>query len=101
MMLVMKLWLNLKQTPLPTAGLKLAVLFFMAITLLFSNAGGDATATAAPHFPTADDIRQTLQPVDAGELPIDVVVVLDDSGSVATCWPWPREGTPLDRKSVV
>lgn len=24
--------------------------------------------------------------------PIDVVVVLDDSGSMATCWPWPRDG---------
>ncbi len=27
--------------------------------------------------------------------PIDVVVVLDDSGSMATCWPWPREGLPF------
>lgn len=24
--------------------------------------------------------------------PIDVVVLLDDSGSMATCWPWPRDG---------
>jgi hypothetical protein len=66
----------------------------MAAILLLGNAGIDATATAAPHFP-AGDIRQALQPVDAGELPIDVVVVLDDSGSVATCWPWPQEGTPF------
>lgn len=24
--------------------------------------------------------------------PIDVVVLLDDSGSMATCWPWPKDG---------
>lgn len=24
--------------------------------------------------------------------PIDVVVLLDDSGSMATCWPWPEDG---------
>jgi hypothetical protein len=28
--------------------------------------------------------------------PIDVVVVLDDSGSMATCWPWPRESPPFE-----
>ena len=28
--------------------------------------------------------------------PIDVVVVLDDSGSMATCWPWPRQGFPFE-----
>lgn len=27
--------------------------------------------------------------------PIDVVVLLDDSGSMATCWPWPRDRAPF------
>lgn len=27
-------------------------------------------------------------------LKIDVVVMLDDSGSMATCWPWPQDGPP-------
>ena len=37
------------------------------------------------------------QPNESGgpTQPIDVVVVLDDSGSMATCWPWPREGLPF------
>jgi hypothetical protein len=44
----------------------------------------------------------TAQTASAGALlngssgytqPIDVVVLLDDSGSMATCWPWPRDGT--------
>jgi hypothetical protein len=37
------------------------------------------------------------QPSDSGgpTQPVDVVVVLDDSGSMATCWPWPREGLPF------
>ena len=25
-----------------------------------------------------------------GTAPIDVIVILDDSGSMATCWPWPQ-----------
>ncbi len=28
------------------------------------------------------------------EINIDVIVILDDSGSMATCWPWPQEGPP-------
>ncbi|MCC6457600.1 MAG: VWA domain-containing protein [Caldilineaceae bacterium] len=38
------------------------------------------------------------QPNESGgpTQPIDVVVVLDDSGSMATCWPWPREGFPFE-----
>ncbi|MBX3013513.1 MAG: VWA domain-containing protein [Caldilineaceae bacterium] len=28
--------------------------------------------------------------------PIDVVVVLDDSGSMATCWPWPQTSPPFN-----
>ncbi len=28
--------------------------------------------------------------------PIDVIVILDDSGSMATCWPWPQGQPPSD-----
>ena len=49
-------------------------------------------STAAPLF--AADTAQTSVPTGPATEPIDVVVVLDDSGSMATCWPWPREGLP-------
>lgn len=29
------------------------------------------------------------------EQPVDVVVLLDDSGSMATCWPWPSDRPPF------
>lgn len=35
------------------------------------------------------------QAVDAAARPVDVVVVLDDSGSMAMCWPWPQDGLPF------
>ncbi len=42
---------------------------------------------------------QATQPndIDYGDptQPIDVVVLLDDSGSMATCWPWPQDGPPF------
>ncbi len=38
---------------------------------------------------------QPSGPVSEPTQPVDVVVVLDDSGSMATCWPWPREGLPF------
>ncbi len=43
------------------------------------------------------------QPSESGgpTQPIDVVVVLDDSGSMATCWPWPREGLPFEPPCAV
>jgi hypothetical protein len=47
-----------------------------------------ATQPAAPHAPAA-------QAADAAARPVDVVVVLDDSGSMAMCWPWPDDGLPF------
>ena len=38
---------------------------------------------------------QPSGPVAEPTQPVDVVVVLDDSGSMAMCWPWPREGLPF------
>jgi hypothetical protein len=49
-------------------------------------------SSAAPLF--AADASQTSVPTGPATEPIDVVVLLDDSGSMATCWPWPREGLP-------
>ena len=49
---------------------------------------------SAPLF--AADFAQTAVPIGPATEPIDVVVVLDDSGSMATCWPWPREGLPFN-----
>ena len=47
-------------------------------------------SSAAPLF------AQTSVPTGPATEPIDVVVVLDDSGSMATCWPWPKEGLPFN-----
>ncbi len=44
-----------------------------------------ATAQIAPAPLQGDDVAQ----------PIDVVVILDDSGSMATCWPWPQGQPPF------
>ncbi len=46
-------------------------------------------ATSLPQL-----VQQPSESVGPTQL-IDVVVVLDDSGSMATCWPWPREGLPF------
>ncbi len=48
-------------------------------------------AAAAP----ADQIAATQTNSDATTEPIDVVVLLDDSGSMATCWPWPKDRPPF------
>ncbi len=38
---------------------------------------------------------QIAPPTGPTTEPIDVVVLLDDSGSMATCWPWPEQGLPF------
>ena len=42
-------------------------------------------------LPSAQQTARNAQ--SAGAAPIDVIVILDDSGSMATCWPW-EVGTP-------
>ncbi len=59
----------------------------LGFALLLASLG-----SAAPLF--AADSAQTSVPTGPATEPIDVVVLLDDSGSMATCWPWPREGLP-------
>ena len=57
--------------------------------LLILIAAGPIFAAPAP---------QATQPVpakDSAIQPVDVVVLLDDSGSMDTCWPWPRDGAPF------
>jgi hypothetical protein len=46
----------------------------------------------------AAPLSQAVQPTvarDSATQPIDVVVLLDDSGSMATCWPWPQDRPPF------
>ncbi len=63
--------------------------YLTALLLVFLGlAGAISPSRAAP----LAQIDQTLSP---GTEPIDVVVVLDDSGSMATCWPWPEQGAPF------
>ena len=47
--------------------------------------------------PAREIDHQLAQPTLGSNLaqPIDVIVVLDDSGSMATCWPWPSDGQPF------
>ncbi|MEZ4656631.1 MAG: VWA domain-containing protein [Caldilineaceae bacterium] len=45
--------------------------------------------------PAAAQISLPQAGADGIAQPIDVVVVLDDSGSMATCWPWPRDRQPF------
>jgi hypothetical protein len=54
-----------------------------------------ALPTPTQAAPTALTVAQSLpfaNDPSGFNQPIDVVVVLDDSGSMATCWPWPRDG---------
>ncbi len=41
--------------------------------------------------------EETAQSGEIGDItqPIDVIVLLDDSGSMATCWPWPQDRPPF------
>lgn len=69
------------------SALCLASLFFLlsvtgAHTVLWRNAFAQTEAPAEQ----SGDITE----------PIDVVVVLDDSGSMATCWPWPQNAPPFN-----
>jgi hypothetical protein len=50
-----------------------------------------AEARSGPHRAPnsqSDEIGDVTQP-------IDVIVLLDDSGSMATCWPWPQDRPPI------
>jgi hypothetical protein len=61
----------------------------LIIWITFWLFAGASSALAAPA------IQTDALSVDSGAFrqPIDVVVLLDDSGSMATCWPWPRDGS--------
>ena len=68
------------------AGAGLALFLAVAAVLLaysVLHAAAPSQITQAPLLD--DDVAQ----------PIDVVVILDDSGSMATCWPWPQGQPPF------
>jgi hypothetical protein len=64
----------------------MAWLLLFALLLL---AGRPAQAAPA-HQATQPAVTQ-----DSATQPVDVVVLLDDSGSMATCWPWPQDRPPF------
>jgi hypothetical protein len=77
----------LKQNHIFGAGRWLVLLFAILI---------GASPSMASAKPAASLLGQNAaQGVQGAAQPIDVVVVLDDSGSMATCWPWPEQGTPF------
>ena len=58
----------------------------LAVAAVFlASSSQVATAQIAPASLQGDDVAQ----------PVDVVVILDDSGSMATCWPWPQGQPPF------
>lgn len=67
---------------LPVLGLTMFALLQLQSPLALAAPSGSFILQGAP---LAGDNTAYSQP-------IDVVVVLDDSGSMATCWPWPRDG---------
>ena len=50
--------------------------------------------TAAQAAPRSQTVETPVL-ADSSAQPIDVVVLLDDSGSMATCWPWPQDAPPF------
>ncbi|HXF60674.1 MAG TPA: vWA domain-containing protein, partial [Caldilineaceae bacterium] len=72
------------------------VVFGLVISIWLAS----PTLRAASRMAEAASIAPQLveQPVvtAAPTQPIDVVVVLDDSGSMATCWPWPQGSPPFE-----
>lgn len=66
-----------------------SVLFLFISTLLIPVAQA-APQSDVPAVPIA-------QNTEIGDItqPIDVIVLLDDSGSMATCWPWPQDRPPF------
>jgi hypothetical protein len=67
----------------------------VAVCLVVTGWLASPRARAASVVSPAPQIAQ--QPAEPAGLaqPIDVVVVLDDSGSMATCWPWPQGSPPF------
>src|SRR5690606_1522999 len=72
----------------------------VALGLVISVRLASPTLRAAPRLAETASITPQLveQPAvtAAPTQPIDVVVVLDDSGSMATCWPWPQGAPPFE-----
>ena len=76
-----------------------AVFVCLLCGFLFPLITGHAAAPAHAEIRSALPRQSTT-----GAAPIDVIVILDDSGSMATCWPWPQgqppSGPPCDDASL-
>jgi hypothetical protein len=68
----------------------------VAIALIVTAGLAAPSARAASPASAATQLVQQPGPGGAPAQPIDVVVVLDDSGSMATCWPWPQGSPPFE-----
>ena len=75
---------------------RLSCLCLVAGLLLTSVARVHAAVTVAPIAQDASATPVVSSTLASPTQPVDVVVLLDDSGSMATCWPWPPNGgTPF------
>ena len=79
----------------PTHSSLLTTLSSLLFLLITGGVAAPAHAEARSALP-----RQAA----TGAAPIDVIVILDDSGSMATCWPWPQgqppAGPPCENSSL-
>ncbi len=68
----------------------------LAIGLLFTSSSPTQAAVANHSIAQTPPAAASAAPTASPTQPVDVVVLLDDSGSMATCWPWPPNGgTPF------
>lgn len=72
---------------------RFAVAFFVANLFFLLSFPGAHTAVWGKALAQSDPAAEPSGDVTE---PIDVVVVLDDSGSMATCWPWPQTSPPFN-----
>ena len=67
----------------------------VALTVLVISLFGAVLHAGAANAAPERQIERTPLPAEDQQQPVDVVVVLDDSGSMATCWPWPQGQPPF------
>ncbi len=65
------------------------------VVIIFSMVGLFGISPAVSAAPASQVVSTPIN-TDAATEPIDVVVLLDDSGSMATCWPWPQDRPPFN-----
>ena len=77
-----------------SAAAKVFACLLSACLILLATASFAAPVYALPPANSLNTQSAFPNPQTVAADPIDVVVILDDSGSMATCWPWPLGKPP-------